>query len=94
MLAIKENTAIVGISELRLKMDEVIEAAKKHKVLIEKRNKPIAVLLDIERYNEIEQILDTLEDIALGYLAKEREAKSKSADYLDLEEAEKKSRHR
>lgn len=90
MLTVKENTTIVGISELRMKIDEVLEAAKKHKVLIKRRNKPLAVLLDMERYNEIERVLDTLEDIALGYLAKEREAKSKPADYLDIAEAEKK----
>ena len=90
MFTVKENTTIVGISELRTKIDEIIKAAKNSKILIKKRNKFLAVLLDLEKYNEMEEILDTLEDIALGYLAKEREKKSKSTDYINIEEVEKK----
>ena len=90
MFTVKENTTIVGISELRTKINEVIKAAKNSKILVKKRNKFLAVLLDLEKYNEMEEILDTLEDIALGYLAKEREKKSKSTDYINIEEVEKK----
>jgi len=39
-------------------------------------------------YNEVEEILNTLEDVALGYLANERESHSKSTDYLDIEKVE------
>jgi len=90
MFTVKENTTIVGVSEIRTKIDEIIKAAKNSKILIKKRNKFLAVLLDLEKYNEMEEILDTLEDIALGYLAKEREKKSKSTDYINIEEVEKK----
>ncbi len=41
-------------------------------------------------YNEMEEILDTLEDVALGYLAKERESHSKPTDYLNIEKVEEK----
>jgi prevent-host-death family protein len=90
MLTIKENTTLVGISELRTKIDEILKKAKEHRVLIEKRNKLVAVLMDIENYNRIEKILDALEDIALGYLAKERDIRSTEADYIDIEGVEKK----
>lgn len=72
MITVKEDTTLVGISELRTNIDKILEEAKKHKVLIERRNKPVAVLLAIERYADIEKILGTLEDVTLGYLAKER----------------------
>ena len=87
MITVKEDTTIVGVSELRTHIEKILEESKKHKVLIGKRNKPIAVLLDVEKYNKMEQTLELLEEFALGFLAKEREAKTKSADYLNLEEA-------
>lgn len=90
MITVKEDTTLVGVSELRTHIDKILEESKKHKVLIGRRNKPVAVLLAIERYNQIEEILDSLEDTALGFLAKEREAKSKPSDYLDIQKAEKK----
>lgn len=94
MITVKEDTTLVGISELRTNIDKILEESKKHKVLIERRNKPVAVLLAVERYNQIEEILDLLEDAALGLLAKERESKSKTSDYLDIPEAEKKIKGR
>lgn len=90
MLIIKENTTLIGVSELRTKLDQVLKQAKEHRVFIEKRNKPIAVLMDIDRYNQIEKILDALEDTALGYLARERAISSTDKDYIDIEEVEKK----
>jgi prevent-host-death family protein len=90
MITLKEDTTWVGVSELRTNIDKILEQSKKHKVLIGRRNKPVAVLVSTERYEQIEQTLDLLEDIALGYLAKERDRGSKSSDYLDIEEAKKK----
>ena len=88
MITVKEDTTLVGVSELRGNIDKVLHEAKKHKVLIEKRNKPVAVLLTLDRYERIEEILDSLEDLALGYLARERESSSTEKDYLDIDEIE------
>ena len=90
MITIKENTTLVGVSELRTHIDEILEESKKHKVLIGKRNKPVAVLMSMEKYNQIETTLDALEDYALGFLARERETQSKSSDYADIREVYKK----
>lgn len=90
MLTVKENTTLVGISELRTKADEILKKAKVHRVIIGRRNKPVAALLDIEKFSKMEEMLDALEDIALGYLARERERSSVSSDYVDIEEIEKK----
>ena len=90
MITVKEDTTLVGVSELRTNIDKILEESKKHKVLIGRRNKPVAVLMSTERFNQIEQTLELLEDVALGYLAKEREAASKPSDYIPIEEFKKK----
>lgn len=92
MITLKDDSTLVSISELRTKLDKILEASKTSKVLIGKRNKPVAVLLAIEKYNEMEEILDLFEDEALGYLARERQKKSKDSDYLGIDEVEKKRR--
>lgn len=94
MITLKEDTTLVGVSELRTKIDQVLDESRTHKVLIGRRNKPVAVLMAVEKYNEMEEILDLLEDTALGLLAKARESKSKPSDYWNLEDVEKKVRRK
>ena len=86
MITLKEDTTLVGVSELRTHMEKILEESKKHKVLIERRNKPVAVIMAMEDYNRMEETLEALEDLALGYLARERDSGSKPSDYLDIEE--------
>ncbi len=88
MITVKENTTFVGVSELRTAIDEVLEKAKDYKVVIEKRHKPVAALVEIKKYEEMENLLDVFEDMALGFLAGERDQKSSKSDFLSLEEAE------
>lgn len=90
MYTIKEDTTLVGVSELRNRMDKILEETRQHKVIIEKRNKPIAVLIAIDQYNAMEEILDRIEDMELGRAAKEREKRSSSHDYISIEKAYKK----
>lgn len=90
MFTVKEDTTLVGISELRAHFDKVLEALTKYKVLLERRNKPLAVIIPIEKYNRMEELIELIEDAGLGYLAKERDAKSKSRDYIDIDKVEKK----
>ena len=90
MIMIKEDTNLVGVSELRTHIDQILQDSKKHKILIHRRNKPIAVLLDIEKYQQMEGTLELLEDFALGYLARERDRGTKISAYLDIEDVKKK----
>lgn len=90
MFTVKEDTTLVGISELRMHFDRVLEALGKTKVLLERRNKPVAIILPIEKYNSMEELIELIEDMGLGYLAKERDLKSKSSDYVDLDKVERK----
>ena len=92
MYTIKEETTLVGVSELRNRIDKVIEEARRHKVIIEKRNKPVAVLMAIDQYDAMELILDHIEDLELGRSARKREKSSKNSDYISIEKAYKKIR--
>lgn len=87
MYTIREDTMLVGVSELRTKIEKILEEAKLHKIVIEKRNKPIAVLIAIEQYNAMEELLDSIEDLELGRMAKEREKRSSKKDYISLGKA-------
>ena len=84
MITIKEDTTLVGISELRTNFAKVLEALGKYKVLLERRNKPLAVIVPIEKYTQMEELIELIEDAGLGYLARDRELKSKPSDYVEL----------
>ena len=85
MLTVKENTTLVGVSELRKGIDKILEKARKGLVIIEKRHKPTAVLMSNEEYEHIQQIVETAEDIVLGFIANERYKNSKEKDYVSIE---------
>ena len=85
MITVKENTTLVGVSELRTGIDKILEKAQDGLVIIEKRRKPQAVLMSNEEYEHIQEIMDIAEDFVLGYLAKERFDNSDQEDYVDLD---------
>lgn len=90
MITVKENTTLIGVSELRTNFKKVMELIGTSMVLLEKRNKPLAILVPVEKYNKMEELLDQIEDFGLGYLALERDSKSKPSDYIDLDKIDKK----
>ena len=96
MRRVKGDTTLVGISELRTQVDEIVRVARRESVVLEKHHTPIAVLVPIEQYDRTEEALNALEDYLLGLLAKEREQRSRRKDYLTLEELERRVglRHR
>ena len=87
MITVTENTTLVGVSELRTHMDEILLASRKNKVIIEKRHKPYAVIMDAKKFEQMEHQLEDMEDLLLGILAKERERGAKSSDYIDIDTA-------
>jgi len=88
MRRVKEDTTLVGVSELRTQADAILRVAQKEPVIVEKRHKPMAVLIPIGQYEQTEATLEALEDTILGLLAKEREGRSRRKDHLALEELE------
>lgn len=93
MHTIEEKTTLVGATELRTRMKEIQSALKHSKVILEMRNKPFAVLVPLEKYQKMEEMMDILEDRVLGYLAKKRDH-IKENHYLNLDDVEKKLGHR
>ena len=77
MITVKENTTLVGVTELRHKIDKVIEETKKHMVIIEKHNKPIAAFISIVEYDKLMEMKEEFEDRYLGELAEKREKNGK-----------------
>ncbi|MFH1902237.1 MAG: type II toxin-antitoxin system prevent-host-death family antitoxin [Candidatus Omnitrophota bacterium] len=85
MITIKENTTLVGVSELRKGIEKILKMTSKGLVIIEKRHKPTAVLMSNEEYEHIQHIVETAEDIVLGFIAHKRFKNSKKDDYIDIE---------
>lgn len=90
MFFFDQPSALVGVTELRTRLEEILKIARTSRVFLGKRQKPVAVILPIDQYQQMEEFLDHIEDAVLGYEAQERDKKTKLTDYLSLEEAEKK----
>ena len=88
MITVEEKTTLVGVTELRKVIKEILGKLKSNKVILTKRNKPVGVLVDYEEFREIEEIMEALEDYILGTLAEER-AQRKGKKVISLEDAEK-----
>ncbi|MEK7449059.1 MAG: type II toxin-antitoxin system prevent-host-death family antitoxin [Planctomycetota bacterium] len=84
MITIKENTTLVGVSELRKGIEKILQKARKGLVIIEKRHKPAAVLMSNQEYQDIQNIMETAEDIVLGFIAQERFKNSREKDYINI----------
>jgi len=89
MLKVEEKTTLVGVSELRKVMKDILEEIKTNKVVLTKRNKPVGVILDYKEFKKMEETINAFEDHVLGQLAKQR-AERKGKKAVTLEEAEKK----
>lgn len=87
MRTVHEETTLVGASELRTKLDEILKCAKHSHVIIEKHHKPLAVLLDPAEYKRIDDMLEQFSDILLALEAKSRELSARRKDYIPLKEA-------
>lgn len=85
MLSVKENTTLVGVSELRNGIEKVLEKARNGLVIIEKRHKPQAVLMSNKEYEDLQTVIEIAEDIALGFIARNRFEQSKDEDFIDIE---------
>ena len=64
MITMKKDTTLVGISELRNQPDKIFNEMRKRLVVIEKHHKPVAVLVPVEQFEEMEKLLDFVEDYA------------------------------
>ena len=74
----------VSLADAKAKLSEVVNSAeyKHERIVIEKRNKPAAVIIGYEEYKKLE----TLEDM---YESKLLEESLKKGDFVSLDEAAK-----
>ena len=72
MRRVEEPATYYGASELRGNLDKILEEASKRKVIIEKRHKPVAVIMSMKDFERYEEMMEYLEDEYLGRLAEER----------------------
>jgi prevent-host-death family protein len=85
MITVKENTTLVGVSELRGGIEKVLAKAKLGPVILEKRNKPAAVLLSDAQYRRMLDVYELAEDLVLGQIASRRRRSARDSDYVDIE---------
>ena len=85
MITIKEKATIAGISELRNQSEKILQSIKDHNVILERHNKPVAVMIDFKRYEVFEQLLDLAEDYVLGMIALQRDRKARKEDFVDID---------
>lgn len=86
MITIKEKATIAAISELRNKSEQILQSVKDHNVILERHNKPVAVMIDYKKYETLQQLLDLAEDYVLGTLALKRDKQARKEDFVDLDE--------
>ena len=89
MFVLDDKTALIGTTDLRTKIGDV-ENMVYEKMIVMKREKPIAVIMTFNQYQKNRDRTEELEDLVLGYMAKERADTSTKNDYIGLEEAAKK----
>jgi len=85
MITINEKSTIAALSELRTKSEEILKQLSKNKVILQKHNKPVAVMLSYEQYSMLEKLLDRIEDYTLGMTALERDKEISKQDFVDIE---------
>lgn len=87
MITVKEGTTLISISELRNEPEKIFREMRKKRIVIEKHRRPVAILIPVEQFEEMQELLDFVEDYVLGHLAKERDKKHRSSAWVSLEEA-------
>lgn len=91
MRIIKEQTTLAAVSELRTSLDAILRQLHDTCVILEKHNKPVAVMLEPKRYEEMEQALESASDILLAFEARQRESAVKDTGYVPLDEAQRRA---
>ena len=87
MLAVDEQTALIGLSELRTAAPKLLKFLHTHKVILTRRNKPVGVMIDYDEFKRMETLIELIEDTVLGQMAQDRYKSTKKESYLTLQEA-------
>lgn len=85
MITFNEKSSLASLSELRTKSEEILKQLSTNKVILQKHNKPVAVMLSYSQYTLMENLLDRIEDYTLGMKALERDKGASGKDFVDIE---------
>lgn len=85
MITISDKATIAAISELRNKSEEILKQLGDHRVILQRHNKPVAVMIGYREYERLSQLIDLAEEYVLGMTALERDKKSGKKDFVDIE---------
>ena len=89
MFSVDEEATIVGVSELRTHAPQLLEELKKNRVILTRRNEPMAVMLSIEEFKRLKDLAEEREDLALEKTAQQRDKSGKKSDYISHERVKK-----
>ena len=82
-----EKEQMVSATELSRSFGKYLDEAEEEDVVIFKHNRPVAVLMDFERYEKLreqnEKLLDLVEHIAIHRMVKERKGSAEEGLALD-----------
>jgi len=68
--------ATMAVSEARERLAEAVETARSEAVVLERYGRPAAVLVSVERYEELVEALEDAEDVAAVDAAMAEEGES------------------
>jgi prevent-host-death family protein len=91
MRVFREQTAVAAVSELRTRLDAILHQLGKTSVVIERHNKPVAVLVDPAEFERMQEAVENASDLILAFDARRRELSQEKGGYLPLDEAEKRA---
>ncbi len=86
MITISDKATIAAISELRNKTEDILKQLADHHVILQRHNKPVAVMIGYKQYEQFKKLLDLAEEHALGTTALERDKKSSKKDFVDIKD--------
>ena len=86
MINLNKDTILMGTSELRTEVPKLTRELKVKTIIITNRGKPIAVLEDFKKFQDKNDLIERLEDMALEQIALERDKNSSAKDYIPHED--------
>ncbi|MBI3313748.1 MAG: type II toxin-antitoxin system Phd/YefM family antitoxin [Candidatus Omnitrophica bacterium] len=83
-MTISEKSITVHLSELKTNPTKTLKQLAKNQIILQKRNKPVAVLISYRKFRKLERRIDSIESNVLGLIAKQRFENTSKSQYLPL----------
>ncbi len=77
---VKNDSTIMGVTEFRSNIPALLNGKHEEEIIVVNRDKPLGVLMDFDKYQKIQDLLEIAEDYILSEMVKE--GKQKKGKYL------------